>query len=103
MQGADSSHVRLFADSRYQIQPTFPGIRRAASIADFHDAYVRLRPMAIIFGLGLVRPEWKLMLRVQENSNDYDLLVVGAAAGKSLVFSTMCGGPTTVEIRHRAD
>ena len=48
MRGADSSYVRLFADSRYQIQPTFPSLRRAASIADFHDAWVRPRPMAII-------------------------------------------------------
>src|SRR5262249_4276885 len=53
MRGADSSHVRLFADSRYQIQPTFPGLRRAASIADFHDAWVCRWPMTIIFGLGL--------------------------------------------------
>src|SRR2546426_8251942 len=53
MRGADSSHVRLFADSRYQLQSTFPGIRRAVSIDDFHDARVCPRLMAIIFGLGL--------------------------------------------------
>src|SRR2546427_226694 len=52
MRGADSSHVRLFADSRYQLQSTFPGIRRAVSIDDFHDARVCPRLMAIIFGLG---------------------------------------------------
>src|SRR6266478_7215136 len=55
MRGADSSHVRLFADSRYQLQSTFPGIRRAVSIDDFHDARVCPRLMAIIFGLGLER------------------------------------------------
>src|SRR6266566_3796041 len=48
MRGADSSHVRLFADSRYQLQSTFPGIRRAVSIDDFHDARVCPRLMAII-------------------------------------------------------
>jgi hypothetical protein len=53
MRGADSSHVRLFADSRYQSQATFPGIRRAVSIDDFHDARVCLWLMAIIFGSGL--------------------------------------------------
>jgi hypothetical protein len=53
MRGADSSQVSLFADSRYQSQPTFPGIRRAASRADFHDAWVGRRPMAIIRRLGL--------------------------------------------------
>jgi len=53
MRGADSSLVRLFADSRYQLQSTFPGIRRAVSIDDFHDARVCPRLMAIIFGLGL--------------------------------------------------
>src|SRR5207249_2277586 len=52
MRGADSSHVRLFADSRYQLQSTFPGIRRAVSIDDFHDARVCPRLMAII----LVKP-----------------------------------------------
>src|SRR2546426_6827639 len=59
MRGADSSHVRLFADSRYQLQSTFPGIRRAVSIDDFHDARVCPRLMAIIFGLGLnaARPD----------------------------------------------
>src|SRR5437867_11893279 len=56
MRGADSSHVRLFADSRYQLQSTFPGIRRAVSIDDFHDARVCPRLMAIIFGLGLAAP-----------------------------------------------
>src|SRR2546422_2594216 len=55
MRGADSSLVRLFADSRYQLQSTFPGIRRAVSIDDFHDARVCPRLMAIIFGLGLTR------------------------------------------------
>src|SRR5437867_9918168 len=54
MRGADRSHVRLFADSRYQLQSTFPGIRRAVSIDDFHDARVCPRLMAIIFGLGLI-------------------------------------------------
>jgi len=49
MRGADSSHVRLFADSRYQPQSTFPGIRRAVSIDDFHDARVCPRLMAIIY------------------------------------------------------
>src|SRR5207247_3778268 len=34
-------------------QSTFPGIRRAVSIYDFHDARVCPRLMAIIFGLGL--------------------------------------------------
>src|SRR2546428_1885381 len=64
MRGADSSHVRLFADSRYQLQSTFPGIRRAVSIDDFHDARVCPRLMAIIFGLGLVgRPPLDLELR----------------------------------------
>jgi hypothetical protein len=48
MRGADRSHVRLFADLRYQIQPMFPGIGRAATIDDFHDAWVRRRTMAII-------------------------------------------------------
>src|SRR5437899_1321174 len=56
MRGADSSLVRLFADSRYQLQSTFPGIRRAVSIDDFHDARVCPRLMAIIFGLGLAAP-----------------------------------------------
>src|SRR2546422_10128780 len=56
MRGADSSLVRLFADSRYQLQSTFPGIRRAVSIDDFHDARVCPRLMAIIFGLGLDAP-----------------------------------------------
>jgi hypothetical protein len=56
MRGADSSHVRLFADSRYQLQSTFPGIRRVVSIDDFHDARVCPRLMAIIFGLGLTLP-----------------------------------------------
>src|SRR5881628_97730 len=55
MRGADSSLVRLFADSLYQLQSTFPGIRRAVSIDDFHDARVCPRLMAIIFGLGLDR------------------------------------------------
>jgi hypothetical protein len=54
MRGADSSHVRLFADLRYQIQLTLPGNRRTASIADFHDACVGRRPMAIIFGPGFI-------------------------------------------------
>jgi hypothetical protein len=61
----------------------------------------------------LLRPEWKwllrwppwelekLMLPVQENSNDYDILVVGGPAGKSMVFSTMCGGPSTVVVTDR--
>src|SRR2546425_1579649 len=58
MRGADSSHVRLFADSRYQLQSTFPGIRRAVSIDDFHDARVCPRPMAIICGL-LRKSRWQ--------------------------------------------
>jgi hypothetical protein len=61
-----------------------------------------------------IRPEWrwmlqwppweleKLMLPVQESADSYDILVVGGAAGKSLVFSTMCGGPSTVVIDDRA-
>jgi hypothetical protein len=61
-----------------------------------------------------MRPEWrwllkwspaeleKVMLTVQESSDDYDILVVGGPAGKSMVFSTMCGGPVTRVIRDRA-
>jgi len=61
----------------------------------------------------LLRPEWKwllkwppwelekLMLPVQESANDYDIVVVGGPAGKSLVFSTMCGGPSTAVIKDR--
>src|SRR5262249_8789059 len=53
MRGAESSHVRLFADSRYQIQSTFPGLGRGTTLLYFHDAWVGHRPMPIIFGLGL--------------------------------------------------
>jgi len=57
-----------------------------------------------------VRPEWRwllqrsaaelerLMLTVQESAHSYDIVVVGGAAGKSMVFSTMCGGPSTVVV-----
>lgn len=57
-----------------------------------------------------VRPEWQWLLRrspaelehmsltVQESARSYDIVVVGGAAGKSLVFSTMCGGPSTAVI-----
>src|SRR3989442_65513 len=57
MRGADSSHVRLFADSRYQLQSTFPGIRRAVSIDDFHDARVCPRLMAIIIASPGLEPD----------------------------------------------
>jgi hypothetical protein len=38
MQGAGSSHVRLFADSRCQMRPTFPdrGVARAYDIFMMH-------------------------------------------------------------------
>jgi hypothetical protein len=61
-----------------------------------------------------MRPEWRWMfqrtpaelerltLPVQESSDAYDILVVGGPAGKSLVFSTMCGGPSTAVIEDRA-
>src|SRR2546425_8971955 len=57
MRGADSSLVRLFADSRYQLQSTFPGIRRAVSIDDFHDARVCPRLMAIIIASPGLEPD----------------------------------------------
>jgi hypothetical protein len=61
----------------------------------------------------LIRPEWKWLLKVppwelerrslhvQESSNDFDIVVVGGPAGKSMVFSTMCGGPSTAVINDR--
>ncbi len=61
-----------------------------------------------------LRPEWRWMLQwspaelerltlpVQESADCYDIVVVGGPAGKSLVFSTMCGGPSTVPIEDRA-
>jgi len=52
MRGADRSHIRLFADSRYQLQSTFLGMRRAVSIDDFHDARVSAAH-GDYFGLGL--------------------------------------------------
>lgn len=57
-----------------------------------------------------MRPEWRWLLQrtpgelerltlpVQESADSYDVLVVGGPAGKSLVFSTMCGGPSTIAI-----
>jgi hypothetical protein len=62
----------------------------------------------------LLRPEWRwllklpswqleqLMLPVQENSSDYDIIVVGGPAGKSMVFSSLSGGPSTAVIKDRA-
>jgi hypothetical protein len=62
-----------------------------------------------------MRPEWRwlltrspaeldrLTLPVQESADSYDIVVVGGPAGKSMVFSTMCGGPSTVAVEDVAD
>jgi hypothetical protein len=56
MLGADSSHVRLFADSRYQDQSTFPSVPRGSSLPNFHAAPVGCRSMTdCYFRIGVAR------------------------------------------------
>ena len=62
-----------------------------------------------------MRPEWRWLLTrspaeldqmtlpVQESAASYDIVVVGGPAGKSMVFSTMCGGPATAPVEDVAD
>ena len=54
----------------------------------------------------LERSEWELeqlTLNVMESSDFYDIVVLGGPAGKSLVFNGICGCPSTVAIKDRAE